>query len=169
MTLPISKIQNYYMIFVGSFAGGEIFGFLNLTLRNMIYFIIMHEISYLNFSDGPMKVAPFSHAVKAGDLLFVTGQMPTLKNDNSKLVSGDIKEQTHQVMRNLIDVLEAASSSLDKVIFSRVYLVNFADFDKMNEVYSSYFSSDKLPARTCIGVTGLAVGASVEIDFIAGC
>ena len=129
----------------------------------------MHEISYLNFSDGPMKVAPFSHAVKAGDLLFVTGQMPTLKNDNSKLVSTDIKEQTHQVMRNLIDVLEAASSSLDKVIFSRVYLVNFADFDTMNEVYSSYFSSDKLPARTCIGDTGLAVGASVEIDFIAGC
>ena len=129
----------------------------------------MMEISHLNFSDGPMKVAPFSHAVKAGDFLFVTGQMPTLKNDNSKLVSGDIEEQTHQVMKNLMDVLEAAGSSLDKVIFSRVYLVNFADFDKMNEVYASYFPSDKLPSRTCIGVTGLAVGASVEIDFIAGC
>ena len=129
----------------------------------------MMEISHLNFSDGPMKVAPFSHAVKAGDFLFVTGQMPTLKDDNSKLVSGDIEEQTHQVMKNLMDVLEAAGSSLDKVIFSRVYLVNFADFDKMNKVYSSYFPSDKLPSRTCIGVTGLAVGASVEIDFIAGC
>jgi len=99
----------------------------------------------------------------------ITFQMPTLKNDNSKLVSGDIEEQTHQVMKNLIDVLEAAGSSLDKVIFSRVYLVNFADFDKMNKVYASYFPSDKLPSRTCIGVTGLAVGASVEIDFIAGC
>ena len=129
----------------------------------------MMEISHLNFSDGPMKVAPFSHAVKAGDFIFVTGQMPTLKNDNSKLVSGNIEEQTHQVMKNLIDVLEAAGSSLDKVIFSRVYLVNFADFDKMNKVYASYFTSDKLPSRTCIGVTGLAVGASVEIDFIAGC
>ena len=126
------------------------------------------EISHLNLSDGPMKVAPFSHAVKAGEFLFVTGQMPTLKADNSKLISGDIEEQTHQVMRNLVDVLHAAGSSLDKVIFSRVYLVNFGDFEKMNKVYASYFSKNKLPARTCIGVTGLAVGASVEIDFIAG-
>lgn len=128
----------------------------------------MMEIAHLNFSDGPMKVAPFSHAVKAGEFLFVTGQMPTLKTDNSKLISGDIEEQTHQVMRNLVGVLQLAGSSLDKVIFSRVYLVNFGDFDKMNEVYASYFSKNKLPARTCIGVTGLAVGASVEIDFIAG-
>ena len=129
---------------------------------------IMMEISHLNFSEGPMKVAPFSHAVKAGEFLFVTGQMPTLKDDNSKLISGDIEEQTHQVMRNLVNVLNAAGSSLDKVIFSRVYLVNFGDFEKMNKVYASYFSKNKLPARTCIGVTGLAVGASVEIDFIAG-
>ena len=128
----------------------------------------MMEIAHLNFSDGPMKVAPFSHAVKAGEFLFVTGQMPTLKTDNSKLISGDIEEQTHQVMRNLVGVLQLAGSSLDKVIFSRVYLVNFGDFDKMYEVYASYFSKNKLPARTCIGVTGLAVGASVEIDFIAG-
>ena len=126
------------------------------------------EITHLNFSDGPTKVAPFSHAVKAGQFLFVTGQMPTLKADTSKLISGDIEEQTHQVMRNLVDVLQAAGSSLDKVIFSRVYLVNFGDFDKMNKVYASYFPKNKLPARTCIGVTGLAVGASVEIDFIAG-
>ena len=117
---------------------------------------------------GPLKVGPFSHAVRAGDFLFITGQMPTLKNDNSKLVSDRIEDQTHQVMKNLIDVLKGCGSSLDKVIFARVYLVNFQDFDKMNKVYSSYFSKDKLPARTCIGVTGLAVGASVEIDFIAG-
>ena len=128
----------------------------------------MMEIAHLNFSDGPMKVAPFSHAVKASPFLFFTGQMPTLKADNSKLISGDIEEQTHQVMRNLVDVLQAAGSSLDKVIFSRVYLVNFGDFDKMNKVYASHFPKNKLPARTCIGVTGLAVGASVEIDFIAG-
>ena len=100
----------------------------------------MMEIAHLNFSDGPMKVAPFSHAVKAGEFLFVTGQMPTLKTDNSKLISDDIAEQTHQVMRNLVGVLQLAGSSLDKVIFSRVYLVNFGDFDKMNEVYASYFS-----------------------------
>ena len=126
------------------------------------------DINHITLLNGPQKVAPFSHAVRVGELLFITGQMPTLKNNKSKLISGRIEEQTHQVMKNLIDVLEGCGSSLDKVIFARVYLVNFQDFDKMNKVYSSYFNKDKLPARTCIGVTGLAVGASVEIDFIAG-
>ena len=93
--------------------------------------------------------------------------MPTLKHDNTKLVEGGIEEQTRQVMNNLIDVLNSAGSSLEKVIFARVYLVNFQDFDRMNEVYSSFFKSDKLPGRTCIGVTGLAVGSLVEIDFVA--
>ena len=127
------------------------------------------DIEHLTFSSAPQKVAPFSHAVRAGDYLFITGQMPTLKNDNTKLVDGGIEVQTHQVMKNLLDVLNAAGSSLEKVIFARVYLVNFGDFDKMNSVYASYFAEDKLPTPTCIGVTGLAVGASVEIDFIAAC
>ena len=127
------------------------------------------DIEHLSFSSAPQKVAPFSHAVRAGDYLFITGQMPTLKNDNTKLVDGGIEAQTHQVMKNLIEVLNATGSSLEKVIFARVYLVNFGDFDKMNSIYASYFAKDKLPARTCIGVTGLAVGASVEIDFIAAC
>ena len=126
------------------------------------------DIKYLTVPEGPLKVGPFSHAVRAGDFLFITGQMPTLKNDSSKLVSSNIEEQTHQVMKNLIDVLKGSGSSIDKVIFSRVYLVNFADFDRMNKVYATYFDKNKLPARTCIGVTGLAVGALVEIDFIAG-
>ena len=127
------------------------------------------DIEHLTFSEGPKKVAPFSHAVRAGEFLFITGQMPTLKNDNTKLVQGGIEEQTHQVMKNLIEVLSAAGSSMNKVIFARVYLVNFGDFERMNKVYASYFKTEKLPARTCIGVTGLAVGASVEIDLIASC
>ena len=127
------------------------------------------DIEHLTFSEGPKKVAPFSHAVRVGELLYITGQMPTLKNDNKKVVQGGIEEQTHQVMKNLIEVLSAAGSSIDKVVFARVYLVNFGDFEKMNKVYASYFKTEKLPARTCIGVTGLAVGASVEIDLIASC
>ena len=127
------------------------------------------DIEHLSFSSAPQKVAPFSHAVRAGEYLFITGQMPTLKNDSTILVDGGIEAQTHQVMKNLLEVLDAAGSSLEKVIFARVYLVNFGDFDKMNKVYASYFEKDKLPARTCVGVTGLAVGASVEIDFIASC
>ena len=124
----------------------------------------MHTLSL----HDALPISPFSHAVRAGNLLFITGQMPTLKNNKSKLISGGIEEQTHQVMKNLIDILNGCNSSLNKVIFSRVYLVNFKDFDKMNKVYASYFDKNKLPARTCIGVTELAVGASIEIDFIAG-
>ena len=125
------------------------------------------NIEHLVFEEGPKRVGPFSHAVKAGDFLFVTGQMPTLPNDPKKLIEGDIVSQTHQVMKNLKTVLSAANSSLEDVVFVRIYLLNFQDFDKMNAVYKSYFNSDKLPARTCIGVTGLAVGSSVEIDLIA--
>ena len=112
-------------------------------------------------------MGPFSHAVKAGGFLFITGQMPTLPDDPTKLIKGSISNQTHQVMKNLISVLTAANSSLENVVYVRIYLVNFQDFDLMNTVYESYFVQDKLPARTCIGVTGLAVGASVEIDLIA--
>ena len=125
------------------------------------------NIEHLVFEDGPKRVGPFSHAVKAGGFLFVTGQMPTLTNDPKILIEGDIISQTHQVMKNLKHVLTAANTSLEDVVFVRIYLINFQDFDKMNAVYESYFASDKLPARTCIGVTGLAVGASVEIDLIA--
>ena len=125
------------------------------------------SIEHLIFNQGPKRVGPFSHAVKAGDFLFVTGQMPTLPNDPTKLVEGGITNQTHQVMKNLKSVLHAANSSLERTVFVRVYLVNFQNFDDMNAVYESYFIPKKLPARTCIGVTGLAVGALVEIDLIA--
>ena len=125
------------------------------------------SIEHLVFNKGPQRVGPFSHVVKAGGFLFVTGQMPTLLNDPTKLIEGDISKQTHQVMENLKTVLTEANSSLENVVFVRVYLVNFQDFDAMNSVYESYFLPEKLPARTCIGVTGLAVGASVEIDMIA--
>ncbi len=125
------------------------------------------DIEHLVFGAGPERVGPFSHAVKAGDFLFVTGQMPTLPDDPTQLVGGGIEEQTHRVMRNLADVLREAGSSFSKVAFARVYLVNFQDFDKMNAIYTSYFEEGKLPSRTCIGVTGLAVGASVEIDLVA--
>ena len=124
-------------------------------------------IEHLVFNKGPKRVGPFSHAVKAGDFLFITGQMPTLLDDPTKLIEGNISKQTHQVMQNLKIVLAESNSSLDDVVFVRIYLLNFQDFDTMNSVYKSYFKPNKLPARTCIGVTGLAVGASIEIDMIA--
>ena len=129
----------------------------------------MLDIQHLMSPSGPTPVAPFSHAVRAGDYLFVTGQMPTMPDDPSKVVEGGIEAQTKRVMENLKLVLEGLESGLDRAVFVRVYLVNFQDFDRMNEVYTSYFPSNKLPGRTCIGVTGLAVGALVEIDLIAAC
>ena len=81
--------------------------------------------------------------------------------------SGRIHCPTRRISLKPSAVLVAANSSLENVVFVRIYLVNFQDFDKMNAVYENYFASDKLPARTCIGVTGLAVGASVEIDLVA--
>ena len=125
------------------------------------------HVEHLVFNQGPKRVGPFSHAVKAGGFLFVTGQMPTLPNDPTKLIDGGILSQTHQVMKNLITVLTSSNSSLENVVFVRVYLVNFKDFDAINKIYESYFIPGKLPARTCIGVTELAVGASIEIDLIA--
>lgn len=127
------------------------------------------ELEYLVSPDGPKRVGPFSHAVRAGDFLFVTGQMPTMPDDPTKAVDGTIEDQTRRVMENLKLVLAAAGTGLDRAVFVRVYLVNFQDFDRMNAVYETYFEPDRLPGRTCIGVTGLAVGALVEIDLVAAC
>jgi 2-iminobutanoate/2-iminopropanoate deaminase len=113
----------------------------------------------------PPPTAPYSHAVRAGEFLFVTGQMPA-DPKTGKLIEGGIAEQTHQVMRNLQTVLAGAGSSLARVVFARVYLVNFADYAAMNAVYASYFTPGRLPGRTCVGVTGLALGALVEIDLV---
>jgi len=105
--------------------------------------------------------------VKSDKYLFVTGQMPTLEDDPSKIISNNIEDQTHQVLNNLSTVLKKSNVPWENIVFIRIYLVNFQDFDIVNKIYETYFPEDKLPARTCIGVTGLAVGASIEIDLIA--
>ena len=86
--------------------------------------------------------------------------------DPTKAVEGGIEAQTRRVMDNLQLVLNGLDSSFERVVFARVYLVNFQDFDRMNAVYVPYFPEGCLPSRTCIGVTGLAVGALVEIDLV---
>jgi 2-iminobutanoate/2-iminopropanoate deaminase len=127
----------------------------------------MSDIQFLMVPDAPAPppTAPYSHAVRAGDFLFVTGQMP---NDpkTGRVVDGGIEAQTHRVMQNLQIVLAGAGTSLERVVFARVYLVNFADYQAMNRVYASYFVPGRLPGRTCVGVTGLALGALVEIDLV---
>jgi len=114
----------------------------------------------------PPPTAPYSHAVRAGEYLFVTGQLGADPKTGDRLVPGGIVEQTHQVMRNLQTVLAGAGTTLARAVVARVYLVNFADYPRMNAVYASYFAPGRLPARTCVGVTALALGALVEIDLI---
>ena len=125
-------------------------------------------IEFLMIAGAPAPVAPFSHAVAAGGWLFVTGQMPTDPHDGAAPLPDGIEAQTRRVIDNLKLVLAGAGSGLDRVVFARVYLTHFdRDYAAMNRVYQSYYAPGKLPARTCIGVTGLARGALVEIDLLA--
>ena len=119
--------------------------------------------------DGaPDPVAPFSHAVEADGWVFVTGQMPFPDTSNTSAYPDSIEEQTHQVMRNLATVLAGCELDFTSVAAARVFLRYFdEDYARMNAVYASYFPPGRRPARTCIGVTGLARGARVEIDMIA--
>jgi reactive intermediate/imine deaminase len=113
-------------------------------------------------------VAPFSHAVEVDGWIFVTGQMPTHPDDDSRPLAPDIESQTVRVMENLKIVLAGLTLGLDHVICARVYITDFeANYPRMNKIYASYFPGDRRPARTCIGVTGLARGAMVEIDLLA--
>lgn len=117
---------------------------------------------------APTPVAPFSHAVEADGWVFVTGQMPTDPNDDSAPLPDGIAAQTRRVMDNLVLVLHGIGLGLDHVVNVRIYLTEFKqDYAAMNAVYASYFPADRRPARTCIGVTGLARDACVEIDLVA--
>jgi reactive intermediate/imine deaminase len=117
---------------------------------------------------APDPVAPFSHAVEADGWVFLTGQMPFTATSNTSDYPQAIEAQTHQVMKNLVAVLEGCGLGLAQVAAVRVFLRHFDEhYDRMNAVYATYFPSDRRPARTCIGVTGLARGALVEIDMIA--
>jgi 2-iminobutanoate/2-iminopropanoate deaminase len=117
---------------------------------------------------APDPVAPFSHAVEADGWLFVTGQMPFSDTSNTSPYPESIEEQTHQVMKNLQTVLAGCGLDLSHVAAVRVFLRHFdADYARMNAVYATYFPERRLPARTCVGVSGLARGARVEIDLIA--
>jgi reactive intermediate/imine deaminase len=124
--------------------------------------LLFHMISH-----GPKPVAPFSHAVEHDGLVFVTGQMPDTP-EQPGVLPGGIEAQTHNVMRNLTVVLAGIGLGLEHVAMARVYLTHFQrDYATMNTIYRSYFAPDRLPARTCVGVTGLAYDALIEVDLVA--
>jgi reactive intermediate/imine deaminase len=117
---------------------------------------------------APQPVAPFSHAVEADGWVFVTGQMPTFPDDPDAPLPEGIEAQTARVMENLKLVLGGLGLGLENVTFVRVYLTEFKrDYQAMNDTYRSFFEAGRLPGRTCVGVSGLAVDALVEIDLVA--
>ena len=117
-------------------------------------------------SGGPKPVAPFSHAVETDGFVFVTGQMPDTPETPGVLPDG-IVAQTRAVMENLKVVLAGLDLGLEHVVMTRIYLTRFKDdYAAMNETYRTYFAPGHLPARTCVGVTGLAYDASIEIDLV---
>lgn len=120
---------------------------------------------FIQTENAPKAIGPYSQGIAIGNLVFTSGQLP-LDPATGKLVEGDVKAATAQVIRNVKGILEAAGSSLDKVVKATVYLKDLGDFAAMNEVYTEFFGSD-LPARTCFQVVKLPMDALVEIEVIA--
>ena len=114
---------------------------------------------------APAAVGPYSQAVRVGKMLYTAGQV-AIDPAAGKMIAGDVTAQTEQVMSNLQAVLEAAGTSLDKVVKSTVFLADMADFAAMNAVYAKRFG-DNRPARSTVAVAGLPLGALVEIEVIA--
>lgn len=124
--------------------------------------MIKHVIST---KDAPGAIGPYSQAIKAGDYLFVSGQIP-LDPATGQLISGGIAEQTRRVLDNLAAILKAAGVSFDRVVKTTVYLQDMAEFTAMNEIYGTYFPQPA-PARATIQAAGLPRNVRVEIDLIA--
>lgn len=127
----------------------------------------MTDMLFHMIAAGPKPVAPFSHAVEAGGFVFVTGQMPDSPEAPGVLPEG-VEAQTRAVMRNLSLILGGVGLDLSATVMARIYLTEFArDYAALNAIWPSFFSTGRLPARTTVGVTGLAYGALVEIDLVA--
>ncbi len=114
---------------------------------------------------APKAIGPYSQAVRAGQLLFISGQIP-IDPATGNLIAGDIAAMTHRVFANIREILAAAGASLDQVVRTTVFLADMNDFAAMNEVYATYFSQPA-PARSTVQAARLPKDARVEIDVIA--
>ena len=114
---------------------------------------------------APTAIGPYSQAIRAGSLLFVSGQVP-IDPATGQIVNGDIAAQTHRVFQNIGEILKAGGSSFDHVVRTTVFLADMDDFAAMNEAYATYFTAPA-PARATVQVSRLPKDARVEIDVIA--
>ena len=125
-------------------------------------------LDFITLPNELPPVAPYSHAVRAGDFLFVTGQLSEDPN-TGEIIKGTIEEQTRQVMANLDKVLAHVNTDFSKVVMTRIFVTDFRYYETVNEIYASYFDAARRPSRTTVGVTGLAGYGDVEIDLIVYC
>ncbi len=125
----------------------------------------MRSPRHIETGDAPAAIGPYSQAVVAGQLVFVSGQIPLLP-DGTGLVPGGVAEQTRQVLRNLQAILNAAGLNLEQVVKTTCYLTDLSAFTTFNDAYAEFFGEGK-PARATVEVASLPRGALVEIDAIA--
>ncbi len=116
--------------------------------------------------DAPAAIGPYSQAVRHGDTVFLSGQIP-LDPSTMQLVEGDITAQAHRVFRNLSAVCEAAGSGLDGIVKLTIYMTDLRHFAQVNEIMAEYFS-EPYPARATVEVSGLPLGAEVEVEAVLG-
>ena len=125
---------------------------------------ITKMIEAISTTNAPPAAAVYSSAIKANGFIYCSGQIPM--TPDSKLVEGSIADKAHQVITNIKNVVEAAGSSLDKIVKVNVFLADIKYFAEFNEVYAQYFSAHR-PARSCVAVAALPLGADLEMECIA--
>ena len=125
----------------------------------------MDKTEEIKTEDAPVAIGPYSQAVKSGNLVFLSGQIP-IDPATGDIVEGDIAAQTKQVLENLRAVLKAAGLDMTNVVKTTVYLTDLETFTEMNETYATFFS-EPYPARATVGVSKLPKGAAIEIDATA--
>ncbi len=122
------------------------------------------DSNHITTDKAPAAIGPYSQAVKAGNFLFISGQIP-LDPASGQLITGDIKEQTRRVLENIKGIVSVVNGTMERVIKTTVYLKNMDDFSQMNEAYAEYFQNN-LPARACVEVSRLPRDVGVEIEAI---
>jgi len=119
----------------------------------------------IHTENAPAPIGPYNQAVKRGNLLFTSGQIP-IDPETGTMVNGGVREQAIQVLENLKAVLEAAGATLDDVLKTTVFLANMGDFPEINSIYAEYFGEDNAPARSTVQVAALPLDALVEIEAV---
>jgi 2-iminobutanoate/2-iminopropanoate deaminase len=136
---------------------------LNALVKDIMEVVL--EKKTIKTADAPQAIGPYSQAVQAGGLVFVSGQIP-IDPKSGNVVQDDIKVQTRQVMENAKAILSAADCGMSQVVKTTIYLKNMSDFVAVNEIYGGYFPSDP-PARATVEVSRLPKDVAIEMDFVA--